>query len=211
MDPHANTKLDRKHTSAMKSLLCIYLHMSIYIHEICLNSKAFPVHDNIYNIDNLTKTQFWHIVDITYHLFTCHRSNAKTWSHELTNNHRSDHVATRIPIIFNMEDIFSIPNGTFPHICSWWPGIVQMRRFHQKVLVPESVLKICWSPRFENSPTPRWFFEQKISKTNKLEVEVELALALFGGQETYFRIPLVLIQHISTYHLFKERPIPESW
>lgn len=132
----------------------------IYIHEICLNSKAFRVHDNIYNIDNLTKTHFWHIVDITYNLFTYHRSCSGA-----KKTPRNCHSATRIPIIFTSKIFFSswLLNGTFT-----FPQIV----------VPESVLKMCWTPRSENSPTPRCLFWTKKSQRNK-EMEVELALASF--------------------------------
>ena len=121
MDPHANTKLDRKHTAAMKSLLFIYLQMYIhiyiyiYIHEICLNSKAFRVHDNIYNIDNLTKTHFWHIVDITYNLFTYHRScsGAKKNTKKLSLRHKNSHHFHKQDIFFLLTpkwDVYVSPN-----------------------------------------------------------------------------------------------------
>ena len=70
MGPHTNTKLD---------LICLLWNLDyIHIQEICLNSKVFPVHDNTYNIEDLTQYSiFWHMVDIAYitHcLFTSHRS-----------------------------------------------------------------------------------------------------------------------------------------
>ncbi len=87
----------------------------IYIHEICLNSKAFRVHDNIYNIDNLTKTHFWHIVDITYNLFTYHRScsGAKKNTKKLSLRHKNSHHFHKQDIFFLLTpkwDVYVSPN-----------------------------------------------------------------------------------------------------